>query len=152
MIKNLKNKKKKGFTLIELIIVIAIIAILAAIAIPKFGEVRKKANVSADISNAKQIQSAVSVVTAEGTVALPATGVTTEILYDGTSDTTDKDTTGIENAIKNQLQGAVPKLKAENKGNYFYVEVSDTGVVTIKTQKSGGQVIYPQPASGTYAE
>ncbi|MGL4109454.1 prepilin-type N-terminal cleavage/methylation domain-containing protein [Clostridium sp. LP20] len=35
MIKNLKNKKKKGFTLIEIIAVVAIIAILAAVLVPK---------------------------------------------------------------------------------------------------------------------
>ena len=43
-----KRNKKRGFTLIELIIVIAIIAILAAIAVPAFGQIRQKANVSAD--------------------------------------------------------------------------------------------------------
>lgn len=53
-----KNKKKKGFTLIELIIVIAIIAILAAIAIPKFGEVRQSANIKTDVATAKNIATA----------------------------------------------------------------------------------------------
>lgn len=54
----LKNKKK-GFTLIELIIVIAIIAILAAVALPKFGAVKKNANIKADIANAKTIHNTV---------------------------------------------------------------------------------------------
>jgi type IV pilus assembly protein PilA len=61
-------KKKKGFTLIELIIVIAIIAILAAIAIPKFGAVRKDANVAADQANAKIISTAVSTAVSKGEV------------------------------------------------------------------------------------
>ena len=144
MLKNLKNKKK-GFTLIELIIVIAIIAVLAAIAIPKFGDVRKKANISADIANAKQIQSAVSVVIAEGTVNLPVNGTTSTFTFDGTEEK-NTDSTGIELAAKEQLQGALPKLKQEEKGNYFYVEVTDKGVVSIKT-KSGGVQIYPNGAS-----
>lgn len=55
-----KIKKLRGFTLIELIIVIAIIAILAAIAVPAFGQIREKANVSADTGNARTIYSLVA--------------------------------------------------------------------------------------------
>lgn len=61
MFNNLKKKKKKkGFTIIELIIVMSIIAILAAIAIPKFGDIRNKANISADIATAKNIYSVIN--------------------------------------------------------------------------------------------
>lgn len=70
MIKNLKNKKK-GFTLIELIIVIAIIAILAAVALPKFGEVRKNANIKADIANAKTIHNVTMSLIAEDKITIP---------------------------------------------------------------------------------
>ena len=145
---NLRNKKKKGFTLIELIIVIAIIAIIAAIAIPKFGEVRKNANKNADIANAKQIQGAVSMVIAEGTVSLPS-AKTTSFTFDGTAES-NTDPNGIETAIKNQLQGAIPKIKVKNGSNtHFDVKVTDKGVTTIY---SGSDIVYPQPATGTYAE
>ena len=44
----MKNKNKKGFTIVELIIVIAVIAILASILIPTFANLISKANMTAD--------------------------------------------------------------------------------------------------------
>lgn len=66
-----KRNKKRGFTLIELIIVIAIIAILAAIAVPAFGQIRQKANVSTDMGNARTIYSVVAAEVADESILLP---------------------------------------------------------------------------------
>ena len=49
---------KKGFTLIELLIVVVIIGILAAIAIPRFGETRERAFISAMQSDLNQVRTA----------------------------------------------------------------------------------------------
>jgi type IV pilus assembly protein PilA len=65
----LSKGKKKGFTLVELIIVIAIIAVLAAIAIPKFGQISRDANVKADIATAKNIHGVAAQLIAEGALA-----------------------------------------------------------------------------------
>jgi len=55
----MRNKKKKGFTLIELIAVIAILAILGAILVPKIGGYTKRARKSNVTASAKVIMNAV---------------------------------------------------------------------------------------------
>lgn len=52
--------KKRGFTLIELLVVIAIIAILAAILFPVFAQAKAAAKKTADLSNMKQIGTAIT--------------------------------------------------------------------------------------------
>ena len=44
----MKNKKRKGFTLVELLVVIAILAILATVSILGYTSFTKKANESVD--------------------------------------------------------------------------------------------------------
>lgn len=118
-----KKRKKKGFTLIELIIVIAVIAILAAMAIPKFGAVRKSANIKTDIASAKNIQTAVATIVAEK----------------GSNDRPTHDEVGAK------LDGGYPKPKAIS-GEFDY-EIDTDGNITVK---AGTEKIYPV-GSGIYS-
>lgn len=159
----LKNKKK-GFTLIELIIVIAIIAILAAVAIPKFGEVRKNANRSADIANAKTVANAINTLIAEDKLKLPSSEVT--FLLDGKDETNqsallaNSTTSNVEAAIVDYMQANPTAKLSEHKGSNFTVVVTTKGNVTVKLIKAGtgaentgaiDSVVYPEqtPTAGS---
>lgn len=76
------KRKRKGFTLIELIIVIAIIAILVAVAIPKFSEIRKNANASADLAAAKTIHSLIAAETTASSGAIADVSTNTPVPAD----------------------------------------------------------------------
>lgn len=56
---------RKAFTLIELLVVIAIIAILAAILFPVFAQAKEAAKKTADLSNGKQIGTAIQIYLAD---------------------------------------------------------------------------------------
>ena len=140
MLKNLKNKKK-GFTLIELIIVIAIIAILAAIAIPKFGDIRRNAAFKADIANAKTIATAAATLYAEGSVVDDATG-------EAVADSSTKNGKKIAEYLQEVPTTKLAHGSAEAKSNFFVV--IDNGTVKVYAgSKADGNILYP---AGTLAE
>ena len=119
--KNELMKKKKGFTLVELIIVIAIIAVLAVVAIPKFGAVKKDANISADKANAKIIATAVASAVTDGKT------FTAETLAEG-------DIAKITPYIDG---GSLPVVK--QGGSWTIKYSTDSGTVV----EAGGNQMYP---------
>ncbi len=63
---------KRAFTLIELLVVIAIIAILAAILFPVFAQAKLAAKKTADLSNVKQIGTALAIYLSDNDDLYPA--------------------------------------------------------------------------------
>lgn len=61
----MKTRLKKGFTLIELLVVITIIAILASLAVPTFGRIQERGNITKGISNARQVITALRIYAAD---------------------------------------------------------------------------------------
>ena len=62
------KRKKQGFTLAELLIVVAIIAVLVAISIPIFTSQLEKSRRAVDLTNARNIRSALSAAMNDGSL------------------------------------------------------------------------------------
>ena len=125
-----KNRKKKGFTLVELIIVIAIIAILAAIAIPKFGQITKNSNITADIATAKNLHGVGAQIVAEDPTKIP-----------------DSDTEDISEEVKAKVDGG--NIKSKVTGTDFVVTVEDDGDIVVETDDDNKA--YPEQ-TGVFAK
>ena len=134
-----KNKKNKGFTLVELIIVIAIIAILGIILAPQYIKYVDKSRWATDQNNAKtllkEVQTAVVDVQEAGG-ALPSTDVA--ITMDKTHDKV-QGTDALTDDLKNSLTNADANwedVKVTNKGKAdgakttFTITVKNDGQVT----------------------
>ncbi|EGC91242.1 prepilin-type cleavage/methylation N-terminal domain protein [Turicibacter sp. HGF1] len=136
-----KRNKKRGFTLIELIIVIAIIAILAAIAVPAFGQIRQKANVSADLGNARSIYSVVTAGIADESIIVPEAETWYPLNEVGAGTTIGN---GKVNLVDNGLNGlADPKTY---QGTTFFVQINYKGNIKIAAATT-----QPSDASPTFA-
>ncbi|MGL5069099.1 MAG: pilus assembly FimT family protein [Sarcina sp.] len=122
MLKNkLKNKKKKGFTLIELIVVLAVLAIIALIAIPNFNKIRENSKIKADQRGADLIDKAVTTLVLDGTIKTDGTydftGTNTTVASGSTAITDHSNLiTGVldKTKVQQDISPAVFKIKIEN--------------------------------------
>jgi len=78
-------RARKGFTLIELLIVVVIIGILAAIAIPKFGNTKSKAYVTAMKSDLRNLVTAEEAFFSDSTYYTTATNLVTRKTFKNSS-------------------------------------------------------------------
>ena len=101
-------RNREGFTLIELLIVVVIIGILAAIALPKFGETRERAYVSAMQSDLRNLQTAQELYYADADYTysgdvetLPGYSISDGVNISMTASSTGYTATATHNAIPN---------------------------------------------------
>lgn len=91
MLKNLKNNKKKGFTLVELIVVLVILAILAALLIPALTGYIDKAKEKSIIAETRQAVMAAQTLVDEEYGGLTLTESETAITITGDTSGTSSD-------------------------------------------------------------
>lgn len=112
----MKNKSKKGFTLVEIMIVVVIIGLLAAMAIPAFNKVREQSREKAIINNLRQVASAGQ-----------------QYLLEEGDDTVEYD------SLEGTYFAAIETVAGEN---YSTLVVQEVGGTLVVTDNGGTSIVY----------
>jgi type IV pilus assembly protein PilA len=126
-------QNERGFTLIELIIVIAILAIIAAVAIPNILNAVDNSRRTTDVTNARMIADAISVVRAMNEDYSTATDV---ITFTGGAATAATDQDFADDVVE-QLNNTVPEPRftaatANNPADRFIATIAADGTISIE--------------------
>lgn len=132
------SKKQMGFTLIEIVMVLVLLGILSAVAVPKYFDLRDKAEENAMAAIAAEYQSrlnaafAGSLLDGKDCKTAVAAGITEANLMAPSSSTTDSSTT--DDTVANKTQFKVTALtdkETKKDGKY-----NTTAKLTIKSTNS----------------
>ena len=126
----LKDKKKRGFTLIELMVVLAVIAVIVSIAVPNFDAIRQSVNTKVDKQSCETIKNITRTYVADGTLEKSLTFIYTP---SSTVDGVGMITGDISN--DNEIIGAFSEVKQPQtaKDAGYKVKI-DNGKVTVQVE------------------
>ncbi|ELC8443569.1 prepilin-type N-terminal cleavage/methylation domain-containing protein [Clostridium perfringens] len=124
-----REKKKKGFTLIELTVVLAIMAIIITVIAPNFSSVKDGAKTKVDDQNCAAIERSVEMLLAEDVIDSSTTSI--KITPNGSG----VDVSGIEgNEVgKNKLQDLLEDLDKPQNGDFYNVSIENGRKVIAST-------------------
>lgn len=142
MLNKLRNRKKKGFTLIELIVVLVIMVILAAAAIPTILGYVENSRKAAYLSNMRAVYTATQTAITEALAnGQTITDVTTKISTSGNTTIADrvKELTGI----------VVYNTSTSTDKDTYIVTIKDNKVTEIKAYYQNGKFTTLTPGEGS---
>ena len=136
MLKNLKNNKKKGFTLVELIVVLVILAILAALLIPALTGYIDKAKNKSIVAETRQAVMAAQTLVDEEYAKDRSTAIT--VAADGTIKLSEVQTLAETAQAPTEVtvvEGKVTKLVYSNGGKTCTYDTTRDTAATGETQE-----------------